>query len=48
VYRIWLSEPGKPRKVVAAEYLNGAQVFITPTSPLPVGATLHVTYLRVG
>ena len=48
VYRVWLSEPGKPRKIIAAEYLNGAQVFVTPTSPLPVGATLHVTYLRVG
>jgi hypothetical protein len=48
VYRVWLSEPGKPRKVIAAEYLNGTQVSITPTSPIPAGAALHVTYLRVG
>lgn len=48
VYRVWLSEPGKPKKIIAAEYLNGAQVFVTPTSPLPAGATLHITYLRVG
>jgi hypothetical protein len=48
VYRVWLSEPGKPRKIIAAEYLNGTQVSITPTSPIPAGAALHVTYLRVG
>ena len=46
LYRVWLTEPGGSRKVIVAEYLNGTTVTIARV--IPPGATLHVTYLKVG
>lgn len=46
LYRVWLTEPNGSKKVIIAEYLNGTTV--TVARVIPPGASLSVTYLKVG
>jgi subtilisin family serine protease len=50
LFKVWLTVPGQPKTIVAAEYLqkNTDLITVKIAGQYVEGSTLHVTYFRVG